>query len=133
MDKRSRYEGGDSEERRLFYVALTRARDFVSLSRFNRKKREFTPSPYMIELCGEESPELNVVPLPCPSQSSASDEPPPVSVDSQNWHPLKNADIDTDSAGLLVFQHSVAALGYGRAVHHTKDDWGTCQGRQGNQ
>ena len=28
----ARYEGSDADERRLFYVALTRARDWVSLS-----------------------------------------------------------------------------------------------------
>ena len=28
----ARYEGTDADERRLFYVALTRARDWVSLS-----------------------------------------------------------------------------------------------------
>ncbi len=32
----ARYEGSDAEERRLFYVALTRARDWVSLSSHSR-------------------------------------------------------------------------------------------------
>ncbi|HUP68404.1 MAG TPA: 3'-5' exonuclease [Acidimicrobiales bacterium] len=31
-----RYEGSDADERRLFYVALTRARDWVSVSRHER-------------------------------------------------------------------------------------------------
>jgi DNA helicase-2/ATP-dependent DNA helicase PcrA len=119
LDKRSRYEGGDSEERRLFYVALTRARDFVSLSRFNRKKREFTPSPYMIELCGEESPELNVVPLPCPSQSSGSEEPPPVSVGFSELASFEKCGYRHRLSRSFGFSNTlVAALGYGRAVHH---------------
>lgn len=46
----SRYEGSDAEERRLFYVALTRARDWVGLSshqRVNTQTRQ--PSPYILE------------------------------------------------------------------------------------
>jgi DNA helicase-2/ATP-dependent DNA helicase PcrA len=31
-----RYEGNDADERRLFYVALTRARDWVLTSRHER-------------------------------------------------------------------------------------------------
>lgn len=45
-----RYEGSDAEERRLFYVALTRARDWVGLSshqRVNTQSRQ--PSPYIRE------------------------------------------------------------------------------------
>lgn len=45
-----RYEGSDAEERRLFYVALTRARDWVGLSshhRVNTQSRK--PSPYILE------------------------------------------------------------------------------------
>ena len=45
-----RYEGSDAEERRLFYVALTRARDWVGLSshqRVNTQSRQ--PSPYILE------------------------------------------------------------------------------------
>ena len=32
----ARYEGADADERRLFYVAMTRARDWLSLSRHER-------------------------------------------------------------------------------------------------
>jgi DNA helicase-2/ATP-dependent DNA helicase PcrA len=43
-----RYEGTDADERRLFYVAITRARDAVLLSRHARMKsgRNRTASPY---------------------------------------------------------------------------------------
>jgi DNA helicase-2/ATP-dependent DNA helicase PcrA len=45
-----RYEGSDSEERRLFYVALTRARDWLSLSSHDRiNKNAAKPSPYILE------------------------------------------------------------------------------------
>lgn len=46
----ARYEGSDADERRLFYVALTRARDWVALSshqRVNTQGRQ--PSPYLVE------------------------------------------------------------------------------------
>lgn len=46
----TRYEGSDSEERRLFYVALTRARDWLSLSSHGRvNKNAVKPSPYILE------------------------------------------------------------------------------------
>jgi DNA helicase II / ATP-dependent DNA helicase PcrA len=46
----SRYEGGDAEERRLFYVALTRARDWVALSSHAAvTKNAVRASPYIEE------------------------------------------------------------------------------------
>lgn len=45
-----RYEGSDADERRLFYVALTRARDWVALSSHARvTKKAAKPSPYITE------------------------------------------------------------------------------------
>ena len=47
----ARYEGSDGDERRLFYVAITRARDWVSISRHERiTKQRVGPSPYHSEL-----------------------------------------------------------------------------------
>lgn len=46
----ARYEGSDADERRLFYVALTRSRDWVSLSSHSKVdtgKRD--PSPYLLD------------------------------------------------------------------------------------
>ncbi len=46
----ARYEGSDAEERRLFYVALTRARDWVALSSHARvNTNNAKPSPYITE------------------------------------------------------------------------------------
>ena len=45
---RLRYEGSDSDERRLFYVAMTRAREWLSLSAHVKvKKGNVQPSPYI--------------------------------------------------------------------------------------
>jgi DNA helicase-2/ATP-dependent DNA helicase PcrA len=42
-----RYEGGSDDERRLFYVAMTRARDWLSISRHNKvSKAKVAESPY---------------------------------------------------------------------------------------
>ncbi len=42
-----RYEGSDADERRLFYVAMTRARDWLSVSRHERvTTRQVRASPY---------------------------------------------------------------------------------------
>ncbi len=47
----ARYEGSDGDERRLFYVAMTRARDWLSISCHGRiTKQRVRPSPYHSEL-----------------------------------------------------------------------------------
>jgi DNA helicase-2/ATP-dependent DNA helicase PcrA len=43
----SRYQGEIEDERRLFYVAITRARDCLCLSYFKRKKRITSPSRFV--------------------------------------------------------------------------------------
>lgn len=45
-----RYEGNLESERRLFYVAITRARDVLVLSRFLRITRPTPPSPFLSEV-----------------------------------------------------------------------------------
>lgn len=42
-----RYEGSEEDERRLCYVAITRARDVLVLSRFMRKKVSIPPSKFL--------------------------------------------------------------------------------------
>jgi len=48
-----RYEGSIEDERRLFYVAMTRARDALSLNRFRRINNYMSPSPFLLPLEGE--------------------------------------------------------------------------------
>lgn len=48
-----RYNGSIEDERRLFYVAMTRARDVLSLSRFRRINNYVSPSPFLLTLEGE--------------------------------------------------------------------------------
>jgi DNA helicase-2/ATP-dependent DNA helicase PcrA len=49
-----RYEGSDADERRLFYVAMTRARDLLVLSTHERvTTKPRSPSPYFSEVAGK--------------------------------------------------------------------------------
>ena len=47
---RTRYEGTTNDERRLFYVAATRARDFLSLSTFHALSKTQKPSRFLTEI-----------------------------------------------------------------------------------
>jgi DNA helicase-2/ATP-dependent DNA helicase PcrA len=116
----TRYEGGDAEERRLFYVALTRGRDFVSLSRHERvNKNRSRPSPYWDEVVaaiGETDPDTIDLP-PIDPVSAAGDE------ELQLTFSEIAAFLDCGMAyrlrNLLGFQPRLAPeLGYGKAVHH---------------
>jgi len=49
-----RYEGTEMDERRLFYVAITRAKDTLYVSCFSRINRPTRPSPFLIELSGRQ-------------------------------------------------------------------------------
>ena len=67
----ARYEGSDADERRLFYVAMTRARDWLSVSRHERvTKQRVGPSPYHSELAEHQlsSPRTSVPPAIEPRQ-----------------------------------------------------------------
>jgi DNA helicase-2/ATP-dependent DNA helicase PcrA len=116
---RRRYEGSETEERRLFYVALTRAKDAVYLSRFRRKTNKFKPSPFLLEIAGGDPDLATELPLPptfTPSAESG-DELPTVSFSelaSYEGCPLKYR----FSSSLGFQPQLVAELGYGRAIHH---------------
>ncbi len=100
---RRRYEGGEDDERRLFYVAMTRAKDVVYFSAFERllKRRlrsvPLTPPPASRPAQLEEKPEF--------SFSDLAD--------------YENCPLSYRLRTLFGFQPQLAKeLGYGRAVHH---------------
>jgi len=116
----ARYEGGDAEERRLFYVAMTRARDWVSLSRHDRVNVNKSPaSPYWSEVAakvGESDPDDLALP-DIESTSTAGDQ------ELQLTFSELAAYLDCGMAyrlrNLFGFQPRLAPeLGYGKAVHH---------------
>ena len=111
-----RYAGSDAEERRLFYVALTRARDWLSVSRHERIKKQKVASSRYSTSCSRRLPELLAF--------RASARP----------HGEEDAVVRltySDLAAYLACGHSyrlrsnlgfmpmlAPELGYGKAVHH---------------
>lgn len=116
----ARYEGGDAEERRLFYVAATRARDLLSLSRHDRVNTRVTaPSPYWEEVVaeiGEADPDaLDLSPIE--SRSDAADAE--LLLTFSEIADFLECGMAYRLRNLLGFQPRLAAeLGYGKAVHH---------------
>jgi DNA helicase-2/ATP-dependent DNA helicase PcrA len=118
-ETRRRYEGGDAEERRLFYVALTRARDCVYLSAFERMKQSFKPSPYLKEVAGGVPPLQRVLPLPTDPDTGAAVEQPPLELSFSDVALFEDCGHRYRLGSLLGFQQELAVeLGYGKAIHH---------------
>jgi len=70
-----RYEGSDGDERRLFYVAMTRARDWLSVSRHEKvTKRAVAASPYYLELAEHQVEPENISPPAIESGTDTNDE-----------------------------------------------------------
>jgi DNA helicase-2/ATP-dependent DNA helicase PcrA len=114
----ARYEGSDADERRLFYVAMTRARDWLSLSRHERiTKNRVTASPYHQEVTGHAAdPPL---PLPLVEQATRDDANEPVTLTFSELAAYRACGFSYRLRTLLGFQPFLAPeLGYGKAVHH---------------
>ena len=116
---RKRYEGGDAEERRLFYVALTRARDCAYLSAFNRITQKFKPSPYLKEVAGKVPPLQNSLPPPSANAKGEEAEIPPLEISFSDFALFEECGHRYRLGSLLGFQQELAVeLGYGKAIHH---------------
>lgn len=114
----ARYEGSDADERRLFYVAATRARDFLSVSRHGRvTKQSVGPSPYFDELdCDELRPDDVRFPDVEPRRA---DDDVAVALSFSELSQFLGCGMEYRLRGLLGFQPRLAPeLGYGKAVHH---------------
>jgi DNA helicase-2/ATP-dependent DNA helicase PcrA len=116
---RRRYEGSEAEERRLFYVAMTRARDALYLSRFQKLQNSFKPSPFLVEVAGGDPPVVTSLPLPEPYIPPV-DEPqqrPTVSFSELSLY--EQCPLRFRLSTSLGFQPQlVSELGYGKAIHH---------------
>ncbi len=118
-ETRLRYEGGDPEERRLFYVALTRARDAVYLSAFTRKTNRFQPSDYLVEVAGGEPPRLEALSLPGAPEPGGPPEPASLDVSFSDLAVFEECGHRYRLGHALGFQTQIAPeLGYGHAIHH---------------
>jgi len=114
----ARYEGSDGDERRLFYVALTRARDWLSVSRHGRvNTRAVAPSRYYRELAHlEVKPEDIVLPTVEADDRDAGD---PISITYSELATYIDCGLAFRLRNLIGFQPRLAPeLGYGKAVHH---------------
>ena len=114
----TRYEGSDGDERRLFYVALTRARDWLSVSRHGRvNTRAVAASPYYRELAHlEVKPGDIILPAVEADDRAAGD---PISITYSELAAYIDCGLAFRLRNLIGFQPRLAPeLGYGKAVHH---------------
>jgi DNA helicase-2/ATP-dependent DNA helicase PcrA len=114
----ARYEGSDGDERRLFYVAMTRARDWLSVSRHDRvNTRASRPSPYWLELADHHIDPEDVV-LPAIDTKSAG-QADPINITYSEMAAFLDCGMAFRLRNLMGFQPRLAPeLGYGKAVHH---------------
>jgi DNA helicase-2/ATP-dependent DNA helicase PcrA len=114
-----RYEGSDEDERRLFYVAITRARDWLSLSRHKHvksKKSTAATSPYYSDLSAHEY-DADAIQVPVLTSTYAQEAELIISYsDLAAYMECGHAFRLRQRLG---FRPRIAeAIGYGRAVHH---------------
>jgi DNA helicase II / ATP-dependent DNA helicase PcrA len=114
----SRYEGTDADERRLFYVGVTRARDWLSVSRHERvNTKAVAASPYWSELGGVRGEPADIRLPVIEGRDHASDASMEISY-SELASYLECARAFR-LRSLVGFQPRLAPeLGYGKAVHH---------------
>jgi DNA helicase-2/ATP-dependent DNA helicase PcrA len=116
---RRRYEGGEVEERRLFYVALTRGKDVVYLSRFRKKQNKFQPSPFLLEVAGSDPPVASTLPLPEPFVPPPDEAEELPTISFSELAAYEGCPLRYRFSSSLGFQPQlVTELGYGRAIHH---------------
>jgi DNA helicase II / ATP-dependent DNA helicase PcrA len=115
---RVRYEGTVNDERRLFYVAMTRARDYLSLSTFVRLAKTQKPSRFLVDVAGDAIKPLTDLPLPGSPEPYADDEQA-FEITFSELASFRECGKAYRFRSLLGFQPPlVPELGYGKAVHH---------------
>ena len=114
----NRYEGGDEDERRLFYVAMTRARDWLSVSRHERvTKNAAGPSPFFMHLAHRETKPSGIKVPRMEARMMPNDDA--LSMTYSELAAFLDCGYAFRLRHLLGFQPRVAPeLGYGKAVHH---------------
>ena len=118
----TRYEGSTNDERRLFYVAVTRARDWLSLSahkRVSETGNRGSISPFLLQLASKTLQECPTLPHP-PKDRNDSEETERVTLSFSELADFLRCPYAFRLRHRLGFQPQIAQeLGYGRAVHHT--------------
>ncbi len=116
---RTRYEGTVNDERRLFYVAITRARDWLSVSTHNTPNvRRVAPSPFLLNLCSN-PPIMQQLALPPPPPAGGPSDEELLAVTFSELADFASCGLAYRLRSLIGFQPPIAPeLGYGKAVHH---------------
>ena len=118
-EARRRYEGSEAEERRLFYVAMTRAKDVLYLSRFRKKQNKFQPSPFLVEVAGGDPPVTTSLLMPEPFVPPTDEQEELPMVSFSELATFEECPLRYRFSTSLGFQPQlVRELGYGRAIHH---------------
>lgn len=114
----ARYEGDETDERRLFYVAMTRARDLLLVSRHERVVVKGTrPSPFLADVRGRSCSPSDVT-FPEVEPRKAGEELA-VNLSFSELSQYLDCGMAYRLRGLIGFQPRLAPeLGYGKAVHH---------------
>jgi DNA helicase-2/ATP-dependent DNA helicase PcrA len=113
-----RYEGGDGDERRLFYVGMTRARDWLSISRHRRVTRQATAASRYYDQLSDFELAVEDVRLPAFDVSQRENERA-IDLSYSELALFIDCGLAFRLRNLLGFQPRIAPeLGYGKAVHH---------------
>jgi ATP-dependent DNA helicase UvrD/PcrA len=117
--KPQRYEGTVNDERRLFYVAITRAKNWLSLSTHDAvRKKSVPPSPFLVQIAGGWPAKKVKQRSPKVSDSSAPQDQI-VSLSFSELSAFANCGYAYRLRTDLGFEAPLAQeLGYGKAVHH---------------
>jgi DNA helicase-2/ATP-dependent DNA helicase PcrA len=114
---RRRYEGSVNDERRLFYVAVTRARDYLSLSTFDFIQKAQSPSPFLTDVAATVK-RRNMLPAP-PAPQQGADGEEVLDITFSDLSAFQECGLSYRYRRLLGFQPPIVPeLGYGKAVHH---------------
>jgi DNA helicase-2/ATP-dependent DNA helicase PcrA len=112
-----RYDGGDADERRLFYVAMTRAAEWISLSAHQKvTKNKVTPSPYLLEV--DKAFDGNRQ-LPSDGTGTNAQESPDLFITYSDLALYLSCGYSYWLRNKIGFPAAlVEEIGYGNAVHH---------------
>lgn len=119
---RRRYEGSQNDERRLFYVAMTRARDCLSLSTHGRvTTAKVAPSPFILDVASTVGADLDAEPkivLPVLAANGGAPEDL-LNITYSELSSFASCGYAYRLRVSLGFEAPIAPeLGYGKGIHH---------------
>jgi len=118
---RERYQGTENDERRLFFVAITRARDMLYLSRFHAMKNKAGNATFFGEIAkGDPAVQwADEIPLPPPFMPDTQFEDDRPIFSFSDLVRYERCPYAYRLSVLLGFQPPlVEEIGYGKAIHH---------------